>query len=500
MDPAPPELADGLRGRRGVSAVGEPYEALRPKAFAIAYRMLGSAAEAEDVVQEAFLRVHRELEAGEPIASLEAFTMTVVTRLAIDELRSARARRERYVGEWLPEPVVTDGEDDPAAHAELSESLGLAFLVLLESLSPEQRAVYLLHDVFDYRYDEIASILGKSAAAVRQLAVRARRHVDERRPRFESSPEQRERLAERFFAAVRARRRRRAWRRSWRRTSSSTATVAARCPPSPGPRAAVPAWRGPCWRGRAPARASAASRCGASTSTASPARSRSTATAVSSASWRSTSAVARCSRPLGRQPRQAPAPRAGRRLPRAARGDAAPGVNDGVRRRGRRRRGREIGRIAPGRAGAPGSRAYDEGHAPHPPAPAGATPRRDRVPAGGRRPGGRVLRRPGPGHRRDRPVRHAQRARQVRRRDADAVRVPVALAPDGRQRLDDRHAVRPGPRVDAGGRAAREDRRPHAGHPLRVADRCARRLDLDDGLERRPVLPDARRAAGRPVG
>jgi RNA polymerase sigma-70 factor (ECF subfamily) len=182
--------------------VGEPYEALRPKAFAIAYRMLGSAAEAEDVVQEAFLRVHRELEAGEPIASVEAFTMTVVTRLAIDELRSARVRRERYVGEWLPEPVLTDGEDDPAAHAELSESLGLAFLVLLESLSPEQRAVYLLHDVFDYRYDEIATILGKAPPAVRQLAVRARRHVDERRPRFESSPEQRERLAERFFAAV----------------------------------------------------------------------------------------------------------------------------------------------------------------------------------------------------------------------------------------------------------------------------------------------------------
>src|SRR3954451_17719947 len=182
--------------------MGEPYEALRPRAFAIAYRMLGSAAEAEDVVQEAFLRVHHELEAGEPIASLEAFTMTVVTRLAIDELRSARARRERYVGEWLPEPIVTDGDDDPAEHAELSESLGLAFLVLLETLSPEQRAVYLLHDVFDYRYDEIAAILGKAPPAVRQLAVRARRHVDERRPRFETSAEQRDRLAERFFAAV----------------------------------------------------------------------------------------------------------------------------------------------------------------------------------------------------------------------------------------------------------------------------------------------------------
>ena len=180
----------------------EPYAALRPKAFAIAYRMLGSAAEAEDVVQEAFLRVHASWRPARPSPRSRRSSMTVVTRLAIDELRSARARRERYVGEWLPEPIVTDGDDDPAAHAELSESLGLAFLVLLESLSPEQRAVYLLHDVFDYGYDEIAAILGKAPPAVRQLAVRARRHVDERRPRFESSPEQRERLAQRFFAAV----------------------------------------------------------------------------------------------------------------------------------------------------------------------------------------------------------------------------------------------------------------------------------------------------------
>jgi hypothetical protein len=126
----------------------------------------------------------------------------VVTRLSIDELRSARARRESYVGDWLPEPVVTDGEDEPAQRAEMSDSLSLAFLVLLESLTPEQRAVFLLHDVFDYSYDEIGGIVDKRPDAVRQIAVRARREVDERRPRFEASREERETLADRFFAAA----------------------------------------------------------------------------------------------------------------------------------------------------------------------------------------------------------------------------------------------------------------------------------------------------------
>src|SRR5918998_517228 len=114
---------------------------LRPVAFAIAYRMLGSLSEAEDVVQEALLRIHQALDAGEQIASPRAFVATVTTRLAINELRSARARRERYVGEWLPEPIITGGHDDPARHAETADSLSLAMLVLLESLSPEQRAV-----------------------------------------------------------------------------------------------------------------------------------------------------------------------------------------------------------------------------------------------------------------------------------------------------------------------------------------------------------------------
>ena len=127
---------------------------------------------------------------------------TITTRLAIDELRSARKRRERYTGDWLPEPILTDGEDDPARHAEMADSLSMAMLVLLETLSPEQRAVLLLHDVFDYGYDEIARIIGKSEDNVRQLAARARRHVDERRPRFETSREQHDELARRFFAAA----------------------------------------------------------------------------------------------------------------------------------------------------------------------------------------------------------------------------------------------------------------------------------------------------------
>ena len=176
---------------------------LRPPTFAIAYRMLGSVAEAEDVVQETLLRVHRSLEEGAPLASPRAFAATVATRLAIDGLRSARVRREHYAGEWLPEPIVTDGEDDPARHAEMADSLSMAFLALLERLSPEQRAVLLLRDVFDYGYGEIAAIVGKSEANVRQLAARARRHVAERRPRFEASREQREELARRFFAAAR---------------------------------------------------------------------------------------------------------------------------------------------------------------------------------------------------------------------------------------------------------------------------------------------------------
>jgi RNA polymerase sigma-70 factor (TIGR02957 family) len=177
-------------------------EELQPVAFAIAYRMLGSVSEAEDVVQEALLRVHQALDTGEQIASPRAFLATVTTRLAINELRSARARRERYVGEWLPEPIITDSGDDPAQQAEMADSLSLAMLVLLESLTQEQRAVLLLHDVFDYSHAQIAEMIGKREDNVRKLASRARRHVEQRRPRFQTTREQRDELAQRFFAAA----------------------------------------------------------------------------------------------------------------------------------------------------------------------------------------------------------------------------------------------------------------------------------------------------------
>jgi len=184
-----------------IEATAELIDELRPRAFAIAYRMLGSVSEAEDVVQEALLRVHEALKRGEVISSPRAYIATVVTRLAIDEFRSARMRRETYVGEWLPEPIAESSADDPAAQAERADSLSLAFLVLLESLTPEQRAAFLLRDVFDYGYGEVAEIIGTSEQNARQLSSRARRHVQERRPRFEPSAEQRERLAEGFFAA-----------------------------------------------------------------------------------------------------------------------------------------------------------------------------------------------------------------------------------------------------------------------------------------------------------
>jgi RNA polymerase sigma-70 factor (ECF subfamily) len=176
------------------------YSNLRPLLFSIAYRMLASVSEAEDVVQDAFLRYQRALADGAEIVSPKAYLSMVVTRLAIDRLRSARARRETYVGEWLPEPLLTD--DDPARHAEEADSLAMAFLLLLERLSPVERAVYLLHDVFGYGYDEVAAIVDKSEANCRQLAHRARNHIASEKPRFDASRKQRDELAARFLAAV----------------------------------------------------------------------------------------------------------------------------------------------------------------------------------------------------------------------------------------------------------------------------------------------------------
>lgn len=185
------------------SDLDQIYRDLRPYAFAIAYRMLGSVSEAEDVAQEAFLRL---AQAGdEPISSRKAFVATVTTRLAIDELRSARARRESYLGPWLPEPLVDDGTHAVATAAETADSLTMAFLVILETLTPPERAAFLLHDVFGYDYGEIGTILGRTVASCRQLASRARRRVHDDKPRFEASPEQRNRLAEQFFAACQGR-------------------------------------------------------------------------------------------------------------------------------------------------------------------------------------------------------------------------------------------------------------------------------------------------------
>ncbi|ANS66381.1 ECF subfamily RNA polymerase sigma factor [Streptomyces lincolnensis] len=178
----------------------EEFEELRPLLFAIAYRILGSVSEAEDAVQETWLRY--ETTPTRPV-SPKAFLSAVVTRVSIDVLRSARVRREQYVGPWFPEPLLTDPYQDPERSAELADSLSMAALVLLERLSPLERAVFVLREVFGFGFAEIASAVGRSEAACRQLAVRARRHVDEGRPRFEADRKERERLAERFFDAFR---------------------------------------------------------------------------------------------------------------------------------------------------------------------------------------------------------------------------------------------------------------------------------------------------------
>ncbi len=177
---------------------------LRPLLFSIAYRMVGSVSEAEDIVQEAFLRHHRAVAEHVQIDHPKAYLSTVTTRLAIDHLRSARVRREHYVGPWLPEPLVADERTpDPGEQAELSDSLSLAFLVLLERLSPVERAAFLLREVFGYPYDEIASVLERSEDNVRQLVSRARRHVESERPRFDVSRQAHAEITDRFVAACR---------------------------------------------------------------------------------------------------------------------------------------------------------------------------------------------------------------------------------------------------------------------------------------------------------
>jgi RNA polymerase sigma-70 factor (ECF subfamily) len=178
----------------------QEFEELRPLLFAIAYRIVGSVGEAEDAVQETWLRY--EASPTQPTSN-KAFLSAVVTRISIDVLRSARARREQYVGPWFPEPLLTDPYEDPARSAELADSVSMAALLLLERLSPLERAVFVLREVFGFSFPEIASAVGRSGAACRQLAVRARRHMDEGRPRFGADRREREELAERFFDAFR---------------------------------------------------------------------------------------------------------------------------------------------------------------------------------------------------------------------------------------------------------------------------------------------------------
>ena len=176
----------------------EEFEELRPLLFSIAYRLLGSVSEAEDAVQETWLRWESSPTAP---ASTKAFLSAVVTRISIDVLRSARVRRETYVGPWFPEPLLADPYQDPERAAELADSLSMAALLLLERLSPLERAVFVLRDVFGFGFPEIASAVERSETACRQLAVRARRHMDAGRPRFEADRAERDVLASRFFDA-----------------------------------------------------------------------------------------------------------------------------------------------------------------------------------------------------------------------------------------------------------------------------------------------------------
>jgi RNA polymerase sigma-70 factor (ECF subfamily) len=176
----------------------DEFEELRPLLFSIAYRILGSVAEADDAVQETWLR----WQASDTVPdSAKAFLSAIVTRVSINVLNSARSRREQYVGPWFPEPLLEDPYQDPERSAELADSVSMAALVLLERLSPLERAVFVLREVFGFGYDEVASVVGRSEAACRQLVVRARRHVDAGRPRFEAERAKRDELARRFLVA-----------------------------------------------------------------------------------------------------------------------------------------------------------------------------------------------------------------------------------------------------------------------------------------------------------
>ena len=187
-------------GRLATNGSAEVFQSHRPRLFGIAYRMLGSRADAEDLLQDAYLRWHQS--ATEDIHSPIAFLVTITTRLCLDRLRELRQEREHYVGPWLPEPIVEDQFPSPGMQLELADEVSVAFLAVLERLGPEERAVFLLHDVFDYDYPEVAQMLGKAEATCRQIIHRARART-RARPRFSVTAESRERVLGKFLAAVR---------------------------------------------------------------------------------------------------------------------------------------------------------------------------------------------------------------------------------------------------------------------------------------------------------
>lgn len=178
------------------------FAELRPFLFSIAYQMTGSIVDAEDMVSESYVRLHGALDDGREIRNLKQYLASAVARLSLDHLRSARIRREAYVGPWLPEPLVDDSAVVDFERVELADTLSMAFLVLLESLSPPERAVFLLREVFEFDYPEIARVIDKSEANCRQLLRRAKQQVEARKPRFDAGTREREELAARFFAAI----------------------------------------------------------------------------------------------------------------------------------------------------------------------------------------------------------------------------------------------------------------------------------------------------------
>lgn len=300
----------------------EEFEPLRPLLFSIAYRLLGSVGEAEDAVQETWLRFAASSTRPD---SVQAYLSAIVTRISIDVLRSARVRREQYTGPWFPEPLLDDPYQDPARSAELADSVSMAALLLLERLSPLERAVFVLREVFGFGFAEVATAVGRSEAACRQLAVRARRHMAAGRPRFDTERQERDELAARFFGAFREGDVKACGTCS-PPTSSSSATAVARHPNWPGPSAASTRSPG-CWLPWPPCCRRSASDSNRTSSTANPARSSATGTAGSCIRSLSTSSTGRSSRFARSQPRQTWTRRAGRRRlgdrPGSAAGPAA---------------------------------------------------------------------------------------------------------------------------------------------------------------------------------